>query len=138
MLIRENTVWVGLEYFVDEGDQLWNMSDEDLIQVGIKKLSKLVLSTQAITSTVVPFGCPRRILLILGPTKRYPSFRDYVSEIENLFLIGRNGMHRYNNQDHSMLVAMQAVDGIVEDKDNREDLVGEYRAGISRREIDLL
>ena len=71
LLIPENTVWVGLEYFVDEGDQLWNMSDEDLIQLGLKEAQQIGFINSAITSTVVPFVCPRRILLILGPTKRY-------------------------------------------------------------------
>ncbi len=118
----ENTVWVGLEYFVDEGDHLWNMTDEDLIQLGLKEAQKLGL----IQTDDYIDGCairmPKAYPAYFGTYEEIPVLQDYVTKIQNLYLIGRNGMHRYNNQDHSMLVAMQAVDGIVEGHDNREAL----------------
>jgi protoporphyrinogen oxidase len=119
---NENTVWIGLEYFVDEGDHLWNMKDEDLIALGIKEAQKIGF----IKGDDYLDGCairmPKAYPAYFGTYEEIPVLQDYVTQIENLYLIGRNGMHRYNNQDHSMLVAMQAVDGIVEGVDNRKEL----------------
>jgi protoporphyrinogen oxidase len=119
---NENTVWIGLEYFVDEGDHLWNMKDEDLIALGIKEAQKIGF----IKSDDYLDGCairmPKAYPAYFGTYEQIPVLQEYVTQIENLYLIGRNGMHRYNNQDHSMLVAMQAVDGIVEGVDNRKEL----------------
>jgi protoporphyrinogen oxidase len=110
----ENTVWIGLEYFVNEGDALWIQSDEDLIALGIKEMESIGF----LRKEDVLDGCVRRM------PKAYPAYfgsydqlhvvQEYVQEIGNLFLIGRNGLHKYNNQDHSMLTAMVAVDNIVE------------------------
>ena len=108
-----NTVWIGLEYFVDEGDDLWVLPDERMIELGKRELEKIGF----IQSADVLDAC------VLRQLKAYPAYfgsydqldvvRDYVNTVPNLFLVGRNGMHRYNNQDHSMLTAMVAVDNIL-------------------------
>ena len=98
------------------------MTDEDLIQLGLKEAQKLGL----IQTDDYIDGCairmPKAYPAYFGTYEEIPVLQDYVTKIQNLYLIGRNGMHRYNNQDHSMLVAMQAVDGIVDGHDNREAL----------------
>lgn len=109
----KNTQWIGLEYFVNEGGDLWVQDDKDLIELGITEMEKIGM----IKRDDVLDGC------VLRMPKAYPAYigsfdqlhvvREFVSKIPNLFLIGRNGMHRYNNQDHSMLTAMLAVDNIV-------------------------
>ena len=119
---RENTVWIGLEYFVDEGDRLWNMADEDLIQLGIKEAAQIGFIDPADFLDGCAIRMPKAYPAYFGTYDQIPVLQEYVMRFKNLFLIGRNGMHRYNNQDHSMLVAMQAVDGLVEGTDNREDL----------------
>lgn len=113
MVKDPNTVWLGLEYFCNEGDELWNKSDEDFAKFAITELSQIdiIEKDDVLDSTVI------RML------KTYPAYfgtyddfhliRDFTDKIENLFLIGRNGMHRYNNADHSMLTAMTAVDNII-------------------------
>ncbi len=128
---RRNTQWIGLEYFVNEGGDLWVMEDKDLIDLGIREMESIGM----IRREDILDGCVLRI------PKAYPSYtgsypqlnaiRQFLDPIDNLFAIGRNGMHRYNNQDHSMLTAMLAVDDIVAgrtDKSNLWDvnLEGEY------------
>jgi protoporphyrinogen oxidase len=118
----ENTVWIGLEYFVNEGDALWVRPDEELIELGIQEM----ISIGFLRREDVLDGCVRRM------PKAYPAYfgsydqmhvvQEYVQEIENLFLIGRNGMHKYNNQDHSMLTAMVAVDNILEGRTNTDNI----------------
>lgn len=109
---RKNTVWIGLEYFVNEGGDLWVMPDEDLIELGKREMEALGM----IKRDDVLDGCvlrmPKAYPAYFGSYDQLPVVRQYVDAISNLFLIGRNGMHRYNNQDHSMLTAMLAVDAI--------------------------
>ncbi|MBA2524886.1 MAG: NAD(P)/FAD-dependent oxidoreductase [Pyrinomonadaceae bacterium] len=105
---------LGLEYFCFEGDGLWTMPDEELIALGTKELDKLGLAqaTDVIDGAVVRMP------------KAYPVYdstyaeavdimRKFLSGIDNLYLVGRNGMHKYNNQDHSMLTAMLSVKNIL-------------------------
>ena len=118
----KNTVWIGLEYFVNEGGDLWVMEDQALIQMGIAELQKIGM----IRSDDILDGC------VLRMPKAYPAYigsytqlhvvRDFVEKIPNMYLIGRNGMHRYNNQDHSMLTAMYAVDNIVSGRTDKANL----------------
>ena len=70
-----------------------------------------------------------------GSYDRFDSSAQYLDGFENLFLVGRNGMHRYNNQDHSMLTAMTAVDNIIEGHRQGQHLGGEHRRGVPRRKV---
>ncbi len=122
---RKNTMWIGLEYFVNEGGDLWVMEDKDLIALGISEMEKIGM----IQASDVLDGCvlrmPKAYPAYIGSYTQLPVVREFVEGIANLFLIGRNGMHRYNNQDHSMLTAMLAVDNILSgrtDKDNLWDV----------------
>jgi protoporphyrinogen oxidase len=118
-------VWIGMEYFVYEGDELWNMKDEDMKQFGIDELAKIdIINKEDVLDSVV-IRMPKTYPAYFGSYDDFPKVIDYVSKIENLFLIGRNGMHRYNNQDHSMLTAMTSVDNIIagiKDKSNIWDV----------------
>lgn len=107
----ENT-WVGLEYFCNEGDELWNMSDKDFSNFAIEELIKIgvIDKENVLDSTVIRM--PKAYPAYFGSYENFDKIRDFVDKFENLFLIGRNGMHRYNNMDHSMLSAMQAVENI--------------------------
>ncbi len=105
---------IGMEYFCFEGDDLWNMADDDLVAMAGREIEKLHLAPAA----KVRFGFVERV------HKAYPIYdelyaervrtiRDWLETISNLTQVGRNGLHRYNNSDHSMLTAMRAVDNIV-------------------------
>ena len=113
MVVDTEKTCLGLEYFCFEGDGLWTMSDDELIELGKKELQILGIADAA----VVQDGA------VVRQAKAYPVYdddyekslkivREFVAGFDNLQLVGRNGMHRYNNQDHSMLTAMLAVKNI--------------------------
>jgi protoporphyrinogen oxidase len=107
-----NTVWIGLEYFVNEHDALWKTPDSDLVALGTRELESIGF----LRAEDVVDGCvlrmPKAYPSYVGTYERLDVVRDWACSVPNLFLIGRNGMHRYNKQDHSMLTAMLAVDNI--------------------------
>lgn len=108
----EKTVWIGLEYFCTEGDDFWNMTDEQCTDFAVGELEKMGVINRA----DVLDSHRERV------KKAYPAYFDtydqmdkaieYLNSIDNLYCIGRNGQHRYNNMDHSMATAMRAVDCI--------------------------
>lgn len=108
-----DTVWLGLEYFCNEGDSLWSMSDAALKKLGAEELHRIgiIEAGDVLDGTVI--RVEKTYPAYFGTYNRFDEIRQYVDGFENLFLIGRNGMHRYNNQDHSMLTAMVAVDNII-------------------------
>jgi protoporphyrinogen oxidase len=114
--------WIGLEYFVNVGDPLWNMPDHDLIRLGVDELDKIGLrqGIGVIDGTVIRQS--KAYPGYFGSYARFADVRAFLDTIENLFPVGRNGMHRYNNQDHSMLAAMAAVDNIVEGRTDKSKL----------------
>jgi len=114
MLADPSKVWIGLEYFCYETDPLWAMPDEELKQFAANELQKIgILKTADVLDGHV-VRVPKTYPAYFGTYSRFDELRDYTDTFENLFLVGRNGMHKYNNQDHSMLTAMAVVDGIAE------------------------
>jgi len=121
LITDQNRVWVGMEYFTNEGDELWQMSDSAMAQLGVEELAKIgiIEAEDVLDSTVIRMK--KTYPAYFGTYGRFDEIRCFTDEIDNLFLVGRNGMHRYNNQDHSMLTAMTAVENIAAgrtDKDN--------------------
>ncbi|TBV82795.1 MAG: NAD(P)/FAD-dependent oxidoreductase [Desulfobulbaceae bacterium] len=106
------TIWVGLEYFCNENDDLWNMDDQALRRLGIAELASLGLIAPDDVLDGVVIRQPKAYPAYFGSHHRFAEIRNYTDSLENLFLIGRNGMHRYNNMDHSMLSAMAAVSAV--------------------------
>jgi protoporphyrinogen oxidase len=104
--------WIGVEYFCYETDKLWNLPDAEMSALAAEELDKIgILHKEDVVDAVV-IRMPKTYPAYFGTYNRFDEVRRYVDAFENLFLIGRNGMHRYNNQDHSMLTAMLAVDNI--------------------------
>lgn len=118
----ENTVWIGLEYFCAEGDDFWNMTDEECIELAKKELE----SMGVIKADEVLDSHREKI------KKAYPAYFDtyakmdelikFLDTYENLYCIGRNGQHRYNNMDHSMLTAIRTAEAIKTNKSNKHDI----------------
>jgi protoporphyrinogen oxidase len=108
-----NTVWLGLEYFCAQGDGLWSMPDAAFVEFAARELAQIGLVDPAdvLDGTVV--RVPKAYPAYFGAYAGIGQVRDYLDGFPNLFPVGRNGMHRYNNQDHSMLAAKAAVDAIV-------------------------
>ena len=117
-----NTAWLGAEYFCKEGDELWSRGDNELSQLAAKELADMKLLTPGdlLDSTVVRMR--RTYPAYFGTYGRLDEIRDFLDRFDNLYLIGRNGMHRYNNMDHSMLTAMTAVDNLLAGIRSRDNL----------------
>ncbi|MHB1461304.1 MAG: NAD(P)/FAD-dependent oxidoreductase [Armatimonadota bacterium] len=122
MVADSNTAWVGMEYFANEGDELWLMDDGSFCQFAVKELAAIgVVDVEDILKTVL-IRVPKAYPAYFGSYEQFDQVKSYLSRFENLFLVGRNGQHRYNNQDHSMLTAMVAVDYISGKIQNRDDV----------------
>ena len=119
---RKNTQWIGLEYFVNEGGDLWVKPDQEMIDMGISELEKIGMIRREDVLDGCVLRMPKAYPAYIGSYTQLDVVRDFVENIPNLFLIGRNGMHRYNNQDHSMLTAMMAVDNILEGRADKSNL----------------
>ena len=115
-------VWIGLEYFATEGDEMWRMPDADFIKFAIAELDKIDVARLADVRDSVVFHIKKAYPAYFGTYGEFSKIREYVDPIENLFLMGRNGMHKYNNMDHSMLAAMEVVKCIRENSTDKTAL----------------
>lgn len=106
----KNTVWIGLEYFCQEGDDLWTMSDSEFTRFATAEAVQIGLIDEADVLDAVSYRVPKAYPAYFGTYPRFDVVRDYLDSFDNLFVMGRNGMHRYNNMDHSVLSAMAAVE----------------------------
>jgi protoporphyrinogen oxidase len=112
MVKDREKVWLGLEYFCDEGDEMWRTADEDFISFAAEELAKIGMIDKDDVLDSVLIRQRKAYPAYFGSYHRFGEIRKYVDSFANMFLIGRNGMHKYNNQDHSMLTAMAAVENI--------------------------
>jgi protoporphyrinogen oxidase len=121
MVSDPEKVWIGLEYFCYDSDPLWNKSDAEIARFAIEEVARIgILNPDEVRDSCV-FRVPKTYPAYFGTYDRFDEIIRAMDRFENLFLVGRNGMHKYNNQDHSMLTAMTAVDNIiggVSDKSN--------------------
>jgi protoporphyrinogen oxidase len=115
-------VWLGLEYFCNEGDALWRLSDPDMMQLAKQELEKIGIALAEDVEDAVVIRVQKAYPAYFGTYDQLDEVRSFVDGIPNLFLVGRNGMHRYNNQDHSMLAAMTAVDNLIAGVRDRSNL----------------
>ncbi|MCB1858670.1 MAG: NAD(P)/FAD-dependent oxidoreductase [Gammaproteobacteria bacterium] len=114
MVADSGTVWIGLEYFCNEGDELWSLQDGALVELATEEMERIGFIERADLLDTTVIRMPKAYPGYFGEAyTRFDRIRAFTDGLENLFLIGRNGMHRYNNQDHSMLSAMVAVDNIL-------------------------
>ncbi len=122
MVKDSDTVWIGLEYFCNEGDELWSKSDEAFIKFAIDELDKIdiIEKEDVLDSTLV--RVPKTYPAYFGTYDDFHIIKDFTNKIENLFLVGRNGMHKYNNADHSMLTAMIAVENIINNDKSKDNI----------------
>ncbi len=115
-------VWIGLEYFCNETDPLWKMPDAEIVQFAIREVASIgILHAHEVQDSCV-FRIPKAYPAYFGTYERFDEIIHYMERFENLFLVGRNGMHKYNNQDHSMLTAMTAVENILSGNMSKQNL----------------
>ncbi|MDL2261923.1 NAD(P)/FAD-dependent oxidoreductase [Bacteroidales bacterium OttesenSCG-928-I21] len=108
----KNKVWIGLEYFCNEGDELWEMSDENFIKMAITELDSVDIIDKNDVNDAVRVRIKKAYPSYFGTYYEIDKLIEFLNKIENLYCVGRNGQHRYNNMDHSMLTAMEAVNHI--------------------------
>lgn len=122
LLADNNKVWLGLEYFCNEGDSLWSKRDDEFIQFAINELEQIDIidKEDVLDSTIIRM--PKTYPAYFGAYSQFDTVRKYTDSLENLFLVGRNGMHKYNNQDHSMLTAMTAVANILDGTSAKDNI----------------
>lgn len=121
MVKNKDTIWLGLEYFCNEGDDLWSKSDKDFIEFAIGELSRIGFIEKEDVIDSIVIRMLKSYPVYFGTYDSFGIIRDFTDKIENLFLVGRNGMHRYNNMDYAMLSAMAVVENIfkgIKTKDN--------------------
>lgn len=109
----QNTVFVGMEYFCNEGDELWQMPKEEFVRMAVNELAKIDVVDPDDVLDATQVKIRKAYPAYFGSYKQLPAVREFLDTMPNLWCIGRNGQHRYNNMDHSMLTAMEAVDNIV-------------------------
>jgi protoporphyrinogen oxidase len=122
MVKDPNHVWIGLEYFCNVGDSLWSKPDAEFMKFAIDELAQIgiISKDKVIDSTILREE--KTYPAYFGTYNRFDEVKEYVNHFSNLFLVGRNGMHKYNNSDHSMLTAMTAVDNIIAGKTEKENI----------------
>jgi len=122
MVADPDKVWIGLEYFCQEGDALWSRPDAEMAAFGEAELARLGIVEPGTVLDSVVLRVPKTYPAYFGTYDRFDEIRAFVDPIEGLYLVGRNGMHRYNNQDHSMLAAMTAVDNLVAGRTDKQNV----------------
>jgi protoporphyrinogen oxidase len=122
LVSRPGTVWVGVEYFCYEGDELWRKPDAEMAEFARQELAKIgIIDADAVLDSTV-IRMPKTYPAYFGAYARFDELRDYLDGFANLFLVGRNGMHKYNNQDHSMLTAIEAVDNVIAGRTDKSNI----------------
>ena len=122
MVANPDYVWIGVEYFCYESDELWKKADADMAAFAAAELDKIGILDKDDVLDAVVIRMPKTYPAYFGTYHRFHEIRQFIDNFENLFLVGRNGMHRYNNQDHSMLTAMMAVENIIAGRTDKANL----------------
>jgi protoporphyrinogen oxidase len=137
MVPNPQATTLGLEYFCFESDEIWKRDDSELIKIGIEEVGKLKFAAREEVIDGMVIRSPKTYPIYdEGYKERIETIRNYLSRIENLQTMGRNGLHRYNNQDHSMLSAIGAVRNILGEKHSVWDINvdDEYHETIGKKE----
>lgn len=116
-------VWIGLEYFCNEGDRKWNASDKEFIDFAIGELVSMgIIESKEHVLDACRIKVKKAYPAYFGSYDHFDKVRAYLDTLANLYCIGRNGQHRYNNMDHSMLSALTAVDDYLAGKEGKDDV----------------
>lgn len=122
LVADSHKVWLGLEYFCQEDDDLWTLTDAEMKRLATDELERIGMIDPIDVEDAHVVRVPKTYPAYFGTYARFGEIRAFVDAIPNLFLVGRNGMHRYNNQDHSMLTAKLAADRIMENRTDKDEI----------------
>jgi len=122
MVADQNLVWLGAEYFCSEGDFVWMKPDREMADFAIGELVSMAIINKDSVVDYTVVRTPKAYPSYFGTYNRFNVLKTFLNEYENLFLIGRNGMHKYNNMDHSITTAMTAVDNLINGSADKENI----------------
>ncbi|PWS32235.1 NAD(P)/FAD-dependent oxidoreductase [Pedobacter paludis] len=122
MVADPDTVWLGMEFFCQSGDAFWSLSNHQIAALAVTELTKINLAAREDVLDTCVIRMEKAYPAYFGSYGEFDQVRTYLDSFENLFLIGRNGMHKYNNSDHSMLTAMTAVDNIISGEKAKDNI----------------
>lgn len=122
MVKNSDYIWLGLEYFCNKDEDFWKKEDKEVISIASKELEKLGFLKSSDVLDAIVVRMPHTYPAYFGSFNQFGEVINFLEEIENLYPIGRNGMHKYNNQDHSMLTAMAAVQNIIEGRTDKSNI----------------
>lgn len=122
MVKDPDTTWLGLEYFCNKDDAFWSQTDEEIKKVAVDELVSIELTHPNDVLDITVQRMEKTYPAYFGTYERFEEIKNFLEGYPNLFLVGRNGMHKYNNTDHSMLTAMVAVDNILEGVTSKDNL----------------
>jgi protoporphyrinogen oxidase len=122
MVKDPDTVWLGVEYFCNETDDFWQKSDNEIAAIAVKEMETIGILHPAQVKDTMVARIKKAYPSYYGSYEYFSRVQHFSDTIENLFLIGRNGMHRYNNSDHSMLTAMAAVENIINGRKDKTNI----------------
>ncbi len=122
MIADPNNTWIGMEYFCNKTDDFWALDDKAIEAVAIEELEKMDLAAVEDVLDITVQRMEKTYPAYFGTYEQFPVLQEYISKFTNLFLVGRNGMHKYNNADHSMLTAMVSVDNILAGVTTKENI----------------
>ncbi len=119
----QNTIWMGLEYFCNEGDEMWSQTDEEFAKSAVKEMVTMGLidSESDVLDTHVE-RVKKAYPAYFDTYEKMDELREYLNTIPNLFCVGRNGQHRYNNIDHSMCTSFEAVKNILSGETRKDNI----------------
>jgi protoporphyrinogen oxidase len=122
MVSDSDKIWLGVEYFCNDTDAFWQLPDEKIIQQAIAEMESIHILHAADVEDAMVVKVTKAYPSYYGSYEKFDVVKQFLNRIENLYPIGRNGMHRYNNSDHSMLTAMAAVNNIISGKKAKENI----------------
>jgi protoporphyrinogen oxidase len=122
MVEDKNNLWIGMEYFCSQSDPVWKKSKEEMIELALKEITETGLIQKEVLIDATVIKIKKAYPSYIGAYDQFSVIQEFLDKIENLYLTGRNGMHRYNNTDHSMMTAMVAVDNIISRQKDRSNI----------------
>lgn len=118
-----NKIWIGLEYFCSEGDDMWTATDNDFIDYAVGELASMgIIESKDDVLDSCRIKVKKAYPAYFGSYTKFDDVKEYLNTIPNLYCIGRNGQHRYNNMDHSMLSALIAADDYIAGKTDKSNV----------------
>lgn len=122
LVADRDKVWLGTEFFANETDEFWKLPDAEIAKIAAEELEKIGIADRADILDSAVVRSLKTYPVYYGTYERFDEIRAFADKVENLFLVGRNGMHRYNNMDHSMLSAMTAAENMAAGVTTKENV----------------